>query len=262
MTDLSPLDRAHAAMMKHPDDRRARIGFYASLSGAELFLLLNREAAHDTLDARIFPVDGADLALVFDTEARLAAFCDDGAPYAALSGRAVAQMLAGHGIGLGVNLGVAPSAIVIPAAALRWLSDTLSDRVTTARGMPREILPPHDVAEPILLALDAKLALAAGLARCAYLVGASYDDAPDGILLAFIDAIDGSEPALTQVVSQALIFSAPKTTHIDVVFFKSTNPICARLAKVGLRFDMPAVAAPPSGAAAPGLNPDKPPRLR
>lgn len=262
MTEPSALDRAHTAMMDRPRDLRARIGFYASLAEAELFLLLNRQADHDKVDARIFPLDGADLALVFDTEARLAAFSVHSAPYAALSGRSVARMLASQGIGLGVNLGVAPSAIVIPAAALNWLSDTLSDRVTMVRDTPRQISPPHDIAGPVLLALDAKLALASGLAGCAYLVRASYAGGRTAPLVAFIDAVDGSEPALAQAVSQALIFAAQETMHIDVVFFSATDPICARLAKVGLRFDMPTASQPATGPAAPGMNPRKPPRLR
>ena len=50
---------------------------------------------------------------MFDREERLADFAKGSAPYAAISGRILAGMLEGQGIGLGVNLEVAPSSILM-----------------------------------------------------------------------------------------------------------------------------------------------------
>ena len=51
------------------------------------------------------------------------------------------------------------------------------------------------------------------------------------------------------------------TYVIDVAFFRASDPVMARIAKVGLRFDIPAPdqAQAPS---APGMDPARPPRLR
>jgi hypothetical protein len=46
-----------------------------------------------------------------------------------------------------------------------------------------------------------------------------------------------------------------------VAFFDSSDPICRRLARVGLRFDLPEPPEPATPAA-PGSDPDRPPRLR
>jgi hypothetical protein len=49
---------------------------------------------------------------------------------------------------------------------------------------------------------------------------------------------------------------------MDVMFIRASDEIAARLAKVGLRFDLPEPAAPAMAPVAPGSDPSKPPRLR
>jgi hypothetical protein len=46
-----------------------------------------------------------------------------------------------------------------------------------------------------------------------------------------------------------------------VTFVEAEDPVVARLARVGLRFDLPERAAQ-SGPAAPGMDPERPPKLR
>ena len=110
----TPLDRAHHAMDANPLDERARLQFYERLADAELYLLLSEEASGDTIKPEVFELQDASFVLVFDTEERLAAFVGKPAPFAAMSGRMIAQMLAPNGLGLGVNLEVASSSILIP----------------------------------------------------------------------------------------------------------------------------------------------------
>src|SRR5690606_24860300 len=102
------------------------------------------------------------LALSFDSEARLASFADAPAPYAALPGRALVQMLAGQGIGLGLNLGVAPSSFLMDAQAVDWLAETLATAPEPMRARPVGLAPPTLPPE-VIAALARKLALAAGL---------------------------------------------------------------------------------------------------
>ncbi len=261
MTETA-IDRAHDAMQADAGDDAARLRFYERLADAELFLLLEAEAEGDRIEPRTFDVEEARVVLVFDREDRLTDFVGQSAPYAALSGRAIARMLAGQGIGLGLNLGVARSSILIPAGAVDWLAATLGAGPAVVDARPVEIRGPHGLPEDLLAALDAKLAAAAGLAGMAYLVAVTYAPARPGHLLAFIDAVAGAEAALGQAVGEALIFSGIEAGELDVGFFAAGDPMTARLAKVGLRFDLPVLEARPEAPAAPGSDPDRPPKLR
>ncbi len=263
MPEETALDRAHAAMQGAPDDDAARLRFHERLLDAELFLLLETEAEGDTVTPETFPVDGTDHVLVFDREERLAGFVGRIAPYAAMSGRRVVAMLAGQGIGLGVNLGAGPFETLLPPESIDWLAEMLSNRPARIQALPKQVTPPTGLPETLLTALDAKLASAAGLASVAWLVSVSYGDGNEGRMLAFIDAAPGAESALAQAVAEALAFSGVAAGSMDVAFLIASDPLTLRLARVGLRFDLPAPhrtgAAHP---AAPGMDPDKPPKLR
>ncbi len=260
MTDDTPLDRAHAAMEAAPADEAARLAFYDCLAGAELFLLLQAEAEGDRITPEVFGLESGPVVLAFDREDRLAAFLGRPAPYAALSGRRLAAMLAGQGLGLGLNLDVAPSAMLLPAEALDWLAATLGQGTDAVEARIERLSPPQGLPEAVLTALDRKLAAAEGLARAAYLADVDYTGGAAGHLLAFIDAVPGAEAALTEAVAEALTFSGIEAGMIDVVFLPATGPVAATLARVGLRFDLPQPV--PVGPAAPGSDPDRPPRLR
>jgi len=139
MTELTPLDQAHAAMMAAPDDDAARLRFYERIADVELFLLLEAEPIED----QIHPVlldDG--YVIVFDRSARLAAYVGDAAPYVALSGRAIAGMLEGQSLGMAVNIGVAPSEILLPDTAMAWLRETLAHEAGEVEARIAQFLPP------------------------------------------------------------------------------------------------------------------------
>lgn len=255
---MTPLDTAHAAMTAAPEDDRARLGFYERLADAELFLLLAEETDGTHVTPAIFETSDGIYALTFDREDRLTAFTGEPAPYAALSGRAIAAMLAGEGIGLGLNLGVAPSEFLIPATALRWLRDTLSTQPEEVTARPEEIAPPTGLPERLVTGLDTRLASAVGLAKMAYLVSVTYPGGRGGHMLAVIAPAPGAEPALARAISEALVFSDIDAGILDVAFFAESDPIAARLARYGLRFDLPEqTVAPP-----PGSDPTIPPKLR
>ncbi len=257
MTDL---DDAHAVMDAAPDDDAARLRFYERLADTELFMLLDGEPAGNQIEPELFEIENQRFTLVFDREERLSQFVGRVAPYAGLPGRDLAGMLAGQGIGLALNLDVAPSAMLIPAEAVDWLVQTLSHGPAETEARLTEIAAPH-VPEAVVAGLDRKLAIAGGLARFAYLAAATYDDGAKGHVLVFIDALDGSEKALASAAGEALTFSGIEAGVMDVMFARAADPLAAHLAKVGLRFDLPEPVTP-QAPAAPGMDPDKPPRLR
>ncbi|APG47694.1 SseB family protein [Phaeobacter porticola] len=266
MTEMTPLDTSHAAMLAAPHDDAARLRFYERLADSELFLLLAKEAEGDHISPELFDTPDGVFALVFDREDRLAEFAGRSVPYAALSGRVVVQMLAGQDtgqtIGLGVNLDVAPSAILIPAEALVWLHQTLGHTPDEVDADIEAVTAPKGLPEVLITALDTKLATAVGLAQSAYLVALHYRGGGQGHLLGFVGAKDAAQPALAKAVGEALTFSGVEAGALDVGFFASSDAIAARLAQAGLRFDLPQPSEQlGQGPSAPGRDPDKPPRL-
>lgn len=265
MTDPTPLDQAHALMAAAPDDDAPRLRFYQRLADAELFLLLAEESDGDTIRPAIFRLEDGEFAMAFDREDRLAAFSDAPAPYAALPGRIVARELAAAGAGLGFNIGVAPSAYLMPALALAWLSETLGKVPDEAKARPVAFHAPS-APRALVEGLGEKLARAGGIADTALLAGVRYDDGRSGHIIAFAGHRPGSEAALAKAVSEALVFSGIEAGELDVTFLALDDPALAAMRAHGLRFEMP---APPreniqviGGPAAPGMDPDRPPKLR
>lgn len=263
MSELTPLDQAHAMMEASATDDAARLRFYERLADSELFLLLTQEASGDALSPELFELADGRFVLAFDREARLADFVGRPAPYAALSGRVIAAMLAQEGIGLGVNLEVAPSSILIPSEAVAWLHQTLGHAPEEVQARMESFTSPAGLPEVLLSALDAKLATARGLARSAYLVGVSYEGGGRGHLLGIIDAVPEAQGALARAVSEALTFSGIEAGALDVGFFAASDVASARMAHVGLRFDLPQLTREDQGLRpAPGSDRDRPPILR
>ena len=258
---MTPLDEAHGAMAAAPEDDAARLRFYARLADTELYLLLAGEPDGDRVVPELFDIADGRFALVFDAEDRLAEFTGRVVPYAGLPGRGLAAMLAGQGIGLALNLQVAPSEMLIPAEAVDWLVETLGHAPEEAEARLEAVTAPGNLPPDVLKGLDQKLALAQGMATCAYLAEATYDGGGKGHVLAFMDARTGAEQSLAHAAGEALRFSGIDAGQIDVMFVASGDPLEDRLSRVGLRFDLPQpdVRAAP---AAPGSDPDKPPRLR
>ena len=266
MPDPTPLDRALAAMGPGDNDVAARLAFYERLCDAELFVLLEKEPEGDDIEPRLFEIEAGNFVLVFDLEQRLSAFAEGAAPYAALAGRALVQMLATQELGLALNIAVAGSQYLVPAQMVQWLADMLAQEPVEEAGSAVAFHRPGKMPEPLLEALSAKLALARGMADYACLVRASYADGQRRNLMAIIGARPGAERPLTRAMAETIAFSGLETGAIDVAFFGRDDPICAKLLRVGLRFDLPKTdtkhgdrAKPP---AAPGSDPDKPPRLR
>lgn len=261
MTDPTPLDRALAAMTQAPDDDAARLRFHERLADAELFVLLTAEAEGDQIDPQTFDTGAGRFLAVFDREERLADFAGQSAPYAALPGRTLAAMLDGQELGLALNLGVAQGETLVGADTLAWLAETLDTQLQEAEARPRDLAPPAGLPESLLTAIDAKLAAMPGRARYAYLADVTYDTGVQGHLIAFIDAAPGAERALSGAIGETLAFSGLEAASLDVAFFAASDPLAARLARTGLRFDLPRPESPREPAA-PGTDPDAPPILR
>lgn len=232
--------------------------YYAILAETELYLMLEREAAEGRADPVTADPGTGPVALGFDLPDRLSAFSGKPVPYLALSGRDLAAMLSGAGLGLALNLGEA-SETILDVETLHWLTGIEADtEAATAR--PVEVHTPRGLPADLLEAIDRKLARAAGLASHAVIVDAEYSDGGRGHLLAVIDCRPDAQSALAAAIGEAMAFQGFGAGWLDVAFLDGTAPIAARIEAVGLRFDLP--DAPDATPKAPGMDPDTPPKLR
>ncbi|MFM2355263.1 MAG: hypothetical protein RLZZ528_999, partial [Pseudomonadota bacterium] len=196
MSETTVLDLTHMAMEAAPEDDAARLRFFERVADAELFLLLDADAPEASLTPQVFDTAEGRFVMAFDREERLAAFSDAPAPYAALPGRVIVGQLAGQGIGLGINLGVAPSSFLMGAEAVDWLAGTLAAGPRAEAGVIAELRAPGRVPEVLVGALDTKLALLAGQAARAVLAGVGYADGRQGHVLAVLGAAQGAEAGI------------------------------------------------------------------
>ena len=265
---MTPYDRAHAAMEAEPDNEALRLAVYDRLADAELFMLLEEEPEGDDITPQVFETEEGDFVLAFDLEERLSAFVGGPAPYAALPGRVIAQTLAGEGVGLGINLGVAESAMLLPPEALDWLTHALTHAPTATQATPVSFeapcLPPA-VLGLLLPAFEAKFAQLAGLASHALLGGVIYDDGRQGHVLAFVGAPVPAQPGIAKAMAEALAFSGLEAGEIDVTFLAEGEPATEVLMQKALVLALPEAVEPEvreERITAPGMDPDKPPILR
>lgn len=261
---LTALDEAHLATEADPEDVPARLRFYSRLIETELFVLLQEEAQGDQIRPRIFDLEDGAIVLAFDLESRLSDFTGMPAPYAALPGRVLVAMLTAQGgLGLGLNLGDAPSARVLPPEILDWLAEAVGEAPQVLEGRIDTLHPPHGLPDLVLSALDDTLRRMEGLAALAYLAGATFEGGRRGHVLALIDAVEGAEGALARAVQNALALSGIEAGALDVTFIAASDARAADFARVGLRVDLPVPAAPQAAELiAPGADPARPPKLR
>lgn len=270
--DITALDRAHSKMAADLEDNAARLGFYGALADAELFILLTIEAAGDAISPEILDLEGDKYVLVFDSEERFAQFTTTPAPYAALPGRVIAGMLTGQKIGMGLNLGVAPSSIVIPYAAMDWLTEALSInpelQSQQALGRTNQGLgtfsPASETTVRLAPILTEKLRFSAGLVSAVILANLHNTDNSETAVLGFLGAPDTAHPGLARMAQEALVFAGLEGHPLDVLFLQSESPQAKRMIKVGTEIRLPKVQIPVTKTEiiAPGSDPTKPPILR
>ncbi|MBZ4023163.1 hypothetical protein CKO11_11920 [Rhodobacter sp. TJ_12] len=265
---MTPYDRAHAAMEAAPDNEALRLAVYDRLADAELFLLLEEEPVDEDITPQVFSTEEGDFILAFDLEERLSAFVGAPAPYAALPGRVIAQTLAGEGVGLGINLGVANSAMLLPPEALEWLTDTLTHAPQATSAIPvafdAPTLPPA-VLGLLLPAFEAKFDQLAGLATHALLGGVTYEGGGRGHVLAFVGAPEPAQPGIAKAMAEALAFSGLEAGEIDVTFLAEDDAATEVLMEKALVLHLPERVeeeVQELNRTPPGMDPDKPPILR
>ncbi len=256
---MTPLDRAHMVMEGAPEDGALRLRFYEALAVAELFLLLTREPVGERVEPLILQTGDGPVALAFDTEARMGAFVDAPTPYMGLAGRQAIAMLAGQGISLGLNLGVAMSEILLPPDALVWAAGVLGTAPERAALTPARIGPPRLHPDRIA-ALDARLALMAGVVDEAWLATAVYGGGDEAAALALVGVGPAAEAGVAAALAETHRLSGGDRAVLDILFLSPAAPMLAAFRRQGIGFEIP--SPPERPAPGPVHVPDRPPRLR
>lgn len=257
------IDAAFAAQEAAPEAEGPRMRFHERVLDAELFLLLEAEPEGARILPRIFDLEEGRFVLAFDRDERLAAFLDGPAPYAALAGRRLVEMLAGQGIGIGLNLGAAPSATLLPAEAVLWMAGLMASAPVEAEGVARRITAPRAAPEALIGALDAKLAVMAEVIGAAHLVTAEFGEGRAGLMLALVDVPEEARASVAAAIAEAVRFSGLEEARVDVTFLGAGAPALGAIRREGLTFELPRVVAEePVARVAPGMDPARPPILR
>ena len=260
---MTHLDDAHAAMMRNEADDAARLNFYSQLADTDLFLMLDADPVGAQIKPRLFDLEDGPVVLAFDLEERLSAFVGGPAPYAALPGRVIAAQLAGQGICMGLNIGDAPSSIILPAEVMDWLTATLGTKPVKVAAVPQGFSFPWGIPAEVTQRLMEKLGANAGLAEAVLLSEVTYEGGRRGHILAVLGAVEADELALSGAVSEALIFSGLDMAELDVVFLSPSDPRRKMMEGVALRLDLPKPQpVERERAVASGERPQKPPILR
>lgn len=258
----TPIDAAFAAHAAAPDDDALHLRFLERVMDGELHVLLEAEPEGDRLVPQVFDLADGRFVLAFDRDARLAEFLDAPAPYAALAGRRLVEMLAGQGIGIGLNLGVAPSETLLPAESVVWMAARVAPPGRVIEARPERVGPPREVSPELLAALDAKFGAMAGLIGAAHLVSADFAGDRSGLVLVLVGVPEGAQAEVAAALDEAVRFSGAGGA-LDVTFLATDSPQLGRIEGLSIRIDLPAPPAPvPSPRKPPGSDPDRPPILR
>ncbi len=252
------LDAAYGAMMADPDNDSLRSAYYGVLAATEVFVLLEREATQ-RIEPQLLEMDGIRYALIFDTDARLASFCDAPTPYGAMSGRALVEAIGGARLGLAVNPGVAEASIFVPPEAVEWMRARVGADIEEGGQRIVALNAPMVESVELLKAIDGRLAVFAGEGRSAYLVEAQYE-ADTAHLMVLVGVPEAARASIAGGLAEALRFLVPDMAF-DTMFVDAGAEIVAAASRVGLRFDMAPEKAVPTAPQAPGSDPDKPPIL-
>ncbi|MGB0411755.1 MAG: hypothetical protein ACPGFA_09225 [Pikeienuella sp.] len=242
MTTETPLDRAWSLATDETAGEGGMARFYDVFAATELFLLID-PASLDGGAATggrapqpiLFPVDEIDTALVFDTEARLADFMEDGAAHLTLSGRAVIEMFAGKNVQLGVNLGDAPSATILPTEAIEWASSALRQPIEAELDKSVTLTLPRGVLPTLLTALDAKLAGMGAVVAEAWLCGTGGGRRSEGLILCLVMRVAGAEHAAVAALAETARFAGGDKAAFDIAVLASEAPCALAHSWLGVR---------------------------
>jgi hypothetical protein len=259
MDRLTPLDRAFAATEGGGDAAVAR--FYALLVETPLFIPIEPRDDDAPIAPRTFPLEGGDVALAFDDDARMTDFFEGPVEYVTLSGRAIIGALTDAGLGLGLNLGDFPSAQVLAADTIRWIRDEMGGDVAAMDlSGAVTVAPPTAPPRALLTALADRVGQLPGILREAWLVDL---DAEGGTRATTLLLLPGSAarramPGVVAMLGRVAAVHGDAESGVSIGVLDDGHALLDPARRHGHALHPPPESANPSAPP----KPDGPPRLR
>ncbi len=253
---FSPLDKAFQAFTETGDQSQ----LLGAIARSELFVATTTEVMGSDFDPMLVSFGEEPYIAVFDSAAKLSDFEGASGHFVSVSGRAIAQMLVGQNIGVVLNPKSHSWSHVLDVETLEWMAEL--DRFELIEDDLNEltIQPISQGATELVQALDEVLPAAMGLASCVFLVEVSADGSRHSAAI-FCDAKSDAHSVLKQLIQEMVLYSGQIQSELSVGFVQSDSPQYSTFVRQGLRLDIPQ----PKRAAtitAPGMDPQKPPKLR
>lgn len=257
------IDAAFQASEAAPDDTQLYMRLLERVMDAELFLLLAEEPEREHIEPHLFELPEGRFVLAFDRGERLAEFLDAPAPYIALPGRRLVEMIGGRSIGLALNLGVAPSEMLLPPEAVGWMAQLGAGLPEETEAKVRGVAMPRHLPSGLIGAIDPKLAAMAGVIEEAHLAEVHFHDGTEALLLALVGVPEIARSDVAAAIGEAVRFSGTEHARLDVTFIEAGTPMHSQIGAVSVRIELPRHApAPRPQPKPPGSDPDEPPILR
>ena len=263
MIEKSRLELLANEVLNSPENQPTRLRFFNAFLDSELCLLLSKEAGEETISPIVAYCRGIEHVLVFTCENSLVEYSKKVAPYAALSGRVIVDMLARANLGLAFNFAMPSSELILTAGDIKWLNEIVAESPYIHEARPTLFFPLGTEGEKLASILTEKLLPAANLAASFWLVGVQYDDQSQGVLLIILDARPGAEAPLAKAAIEAVAFSGFDNLPFDVSFLKGQNKLAETVKRQGQPLLFPKLPTKMlSLPSIPGGDPSKPPQLR
>lgn len=256
MTDIpfTPLDHAHEAMTRGDDAER--LAYYRVFCDTLFTLWLNKPAVGDQIEPRLLETGEGQFLLAFDQEDWLAEATNEAVETAQLPGRAIISLLSGSDVGLAINVGSGRSDFLMPADVLAWIGQTIaSETGQDLMNRPVGFMRPDGLPQGFAEGLAARIS---GFATHAMLTRAHYQNGEAALFLAVFGAKAEAVPALREGIREFVTLSDAEA--LDLVFLSEDDPLREKIAATALTLAAPEPVARPSRSA-PGMDPDKPPKL-
>lgn len=244
----TPLDLAFERARNDPEET---VGFYDALFAATIFLPIDgayddngddSDSQASSIEPVFYEVEDAPTLLIFDTEERLATWTDSPIDYVGLTGRQLFSMFEGDQQ-VALNIGVAPSSVVIPVEVVGWLHERATETVESQEveaGADLEVAPPPPLAPEIVARIAARIA---GLRRevdeavfFSLGIDTAQDEAERRVVLGV--AVSQAGLADAESVAQALADTARGAFEgnrtVEVALLSADSPLMEKARKVGL----------------------------
>ena len=248
MTDESDartaLDDAFEAAQADPDKTGA---FFDALFAATLYIPIfddveqsgEREPGERSeITPLVFVMDERETVAVFDTEERLARFLDEPMNYIGVPGAAVFEMFNGD-FQVALNLGVAPSSVVIPSENVAWLHEqaTQGPQEVDLGDESLVIARPTGVTQTALAAITSALAGFRAEIDEATLFRIEREDGTEGrIVLGLAPTEAGKQRAemVAHEIARAARTLANGVDSIEIAMLDADSPMMLQAKKIGL----------------------------